>query len=306
MEEIFESRYKRRMFYIIVILLLVVIFLTRFFLIPYWGGQPYKSFADVTIAILDKLFVTFLVTVAGTFLFFISSPRRNDKIDIIEPFGIGLELGKARQSTDIWYFSGGAGRFTRVVTIPELAKFARESNNHKTIKLQIIDPTNKELCSQYAIHRKGQRTAEKQKFWDTYNVRCQIYATIVSACIWNTREPLLEITVGLKNHFSAFRTDLSSTHVVITREDPKSSGLLFDNSTSYYASFKESFHQIMKQIRVLNLDDVSIDDFQKLSTSNIKNLLTQLGIFEDLTDENINKIIDYCHNPEQDWTKLKK
>ena len=68
---------------------------------------------------------------------------------------VGRALEEARRGTDTWMFKGGTGTYVRAVTLPRLADDARQQARRITVRLEIIDPTDTEICERYARFRRS-------------------------------------------------------------------------------------------------------------------------------------------------------
>ena len=294
MDEFLKTKYRRKIFYLISFLLLLVIYLIRFYFLPFYFNSPVPSVKDILNSILDDIMATIFVTVSiASLIFWLTPPvMQQAKMEVIEPIRIKDELKEARNNTKIYWYKGGCGRFTRAVTIPELAAEARASNQHKQIYIQILDVTNKEICQNYSEYRRSLRSANLDQPWSPERVQLELYSTIVAAYCWKTQVPLLEIQVALTNSISLFRLDLSSKTIVITKEDKQEPGLKCDEGTFFYNSYLEELRLSLKQARLLpsKIKGYTIDE---LNQTNVQKLLTDLGIFNNsLTDDQITIIIN--------------
>lgn len=289
MDKILGNAKIRKLFYLLFFLVLFTLIAMKFFFneIPYFN------------TLLDELIASIITTVLlGTFAFYVFPSNEDLDFKIIEATKIQEELAKGRITTDYWYFTGGTGIFTKAVTLPELARFARIKNKPIEIKLQIIDPLNIDLCEKYAIYRRGLNTAataQNRKMWNSRYVRNQSFATIVKSIIITSQEPLLEISVGLKNNFSLFRLDLCSTSVIVTKEDPREVAFIFykqsSSFNSYFHEFKETYKQtkeVKKYITDINLIEI---DKPKLIF-----ILEAVDLYVDLNDSDLDEILDLVKN----------
>ncbi len=199
--------------------------------------------------LLDSLFVSLTVTVCiGLFLFYIELPDDEKKFEIIESFKISEVFEKERNDTKIWYFSGGTGRYTRTVTIPELSLKARNTNSHKTIKMQIIDPNDDNACLNYSNYRNSLKSANSGLKWTPKKVKVESVSTIISAVIHKSNNALIDISICLKESFSTLRIDLSSNSGILTKEDPLEPALVCrSNSFSLQDTMRKKFSNIQRE-----------------------------------------------------------
>lgn len=287
MERILGNHKIRRLFYILFILLLAVLIVAKFFL----NGKPYID------SILNDLIASIVTTVLiGSFAFYVFPKAEDLDFEVIEPTRIQQELAKGRIGTDHWYFTGGTGIFTRAVTLPELAKQARIANKPIELKLQLIDPLNNDICQKYAEYRRGLNTASgNRKLWTATFVRNHSFATIIKAILISSQEPLLDISIGLKNNFSLFRLDLSSTNVVVTKEDPREVAFVFHKNSTSFNSYIHEFRETFKQTRLVKEYTTGIS-LEELDKEKLTKLLRDLELYSDVTNDDLEFILDLVTN----------
>lgn len=310
MKTLLQHKNLRRSFLITIGVILLIDLIIRIWILPSFlpiQTDPIillkePNWYTILTKLLDSIFVSLTVTVAiGLFLFFIELPDEEKKFEIVEPFKIGDLFQKERSGTEIWFFSGGTGRFTRSTTIPELAKIAKNNNHHINLKIQLIDPSNEHVCINYANYRKGLRSSDNsQGKWTKEYVRHEILSTIVSAIIHKSHFPLLDIAIGLKNNFSTLRIDLSSNVAIITKEDKQEPALVCREGSFLYRTYKEEILQTFKEYGQLNMlleFDFSLKD---LTVDNVREVLEKLGIAKGLNENDyaqIQCILKQNNNP---------
>jgi len=104
----------------------------------------------------------------------------------------------------------------------------------------------------------------------------------------------LNIKIGLKNHFSLFRLDISSTKVLVTKEDPKDLALLFNKDSFTYDSYRSDFQQLLDQSKIItgfktHNKSISIQELDKVK---IKEILSSLTLNESISDGNLDEILE--------------
>lgn len=287
-----QSKEQRKYFYTIIILLLISIFLIRYFLIPFLIGQSVQLNIETVYRIFDGLFTSTLVTISlGTFLFWLTPKnKQNAQIKILQPIEIGDTITQARVDTEKWYFNGGSGRYTRTQTLPYLADLARKKNKTIEVLIQIMNPRNIQLCTKYATYRNSLRSASRDRK-TCKSVQIDLISTVVSAYMWKNEQPLLDIKLGLKDNFSLFRIDISSSTAIITKEDPLEPAILYERGTFFYQAHCEDLRQSLTQTESLNML-IPFSDKKNLSIVATKELLHQLKLLEFVTDEEMEEIID--------------
>lgn len=294
MIEKLETKQSRKMFFVLIGLLLITIFLIQHLLIPYMKGIPIIIDSSILENILDKLFISVLVTVGLASFIFWLNPRnkKNAQMKILQPVEIGQNFVDARNKTQRWWFNGSSGRYTRSITLPSLADACRRDNKQIEVVIQMLNPNNNELCEAYANYRNALRTASKSNSKRTLkSVQQDLLATIVSAYMWKTEQPQLNIKVGLKDHFSLFRIDLSTNKAIITKEDPIEPAILYESGTFFYDAYYNDLVQTLNQAKSLNMSIGFVTESQ-LSAQNVKELIDKLELSSNINDKDISIILE--------------
>lgn len=289
---------------------LIVTVLIRIFVLPTFGPAPLPDgtlpkdpkWLTTADSILNSLFVSLTVTVSiGLFLFSIELPDEEKKFEIIEPFKLGELFENERSRTEIWYFTGGLGRHTRAVTIPALAKLAQSANQHKIVKIQLINPDDEKVCSDYANYRRALKSASKNSGkWTISFVKRECTATIIAAALYKNEFPLLELTICLKNNFSTLRIDISSKVAIITKEDPSEPALVCREGSFLYRTYKEELLQTFKEYKIVDTNVSFPYKASIITGKQAKEVAEKLRIGIDLDDddfEDIATIIRTQDNP---------
>jgi len=188
---------------------------------------------------------------------------------------VGKALADARRETYRWAFKGGTGTFTRAVTLPDCIEQARYRNSTLDFAIEIIDPTDEDVCERYARFRqslsRGPDATGEQ--WTVDRTRKESFATVLAACWHLQRSGLLGIDVRLSTHMTTFRFDLSSACVIITQENPNAPALRIDCGETYYYRYdielqnsrEQSRRVPIEQARHVRLDDEpSVEETRKL------------------------------------------
>lgn len=195
---------------------------------------------------------------------------------------------EAMTTADRWQFQGGTGTFTRAWTLPTLAAKARGyAGSAWSVKLQILDPTDRKLCTQYAAYRTKlaqHRSAPSDNTWTPEQVQLECLATIFAAQ-WYHQHEFLHIEVGLRKDFSTLRHDISPSAVVITNEDRRYPALRIRNSGSSFAlynAFIADFEHSFRSILVLKPGSpVRIPkEIEKITSEHVLEVLLAAGLEE--------------------------
>ncbi|MFC4150155.1 hypothetical protein ACFO0M_28200 [Micromonospora mangrovi] len=192
---------------------------------------------------------------------------------------VGQALADARRHTDRWAFKGGTGTFTRAVTLPECLEQARRRNATLRFDIEIIDPTDEEVCERYARFRRSLAPDAPGERWTVDRTRKESFATVLAACWHLQRSGLLTIDVRLATRMTTFRYDLSSSCVVITQENPQTPALRIDRKELYYNRYNIELQYSREQSRRVPIEaagQVRLDD--EPSVEQVRRLFTALGL----------------------------
>jgi hypothetical protein len=201
-------------------------------------------------------------------------------IRILRGDAISEALAAARHDTDIWTFKGGTGSFIRAVTLPECIQRARDVGRALTVRLEILDPTNDDLCEQYAVFQRSvsQVLDGTGEVWTAERTKKETFATILAACWYKQRYRLLTVEIGLSETITTFRWDLSSRSLIITQvvmqRDAREPALLITRGSTYYDRHATELRTSFEQSRLLPIeqaaksvllsDEPSVEEVQKL------------------------------------------
>lgn len=249
MDEILSKKHYRQTFYIVLGLVFLVALLLRFLFIPAIQNSLSPGVNTALVTLLDNLATSIIVTVfIGSFVFWLRPEIvKRSSIDIVEPKQIGHLLKEATLTSKFWIYKGACGRYTRATTFPKLAEAARNDGIGRDIAVYLLDPRNKELCTKYATYRKSLKSGKKGKPWSCKVVQEEIVSTAISAFKYQSTEPLLGIRLFFVNSFSAFRFDISESHVIVTKEEKDACALRADSGTYFYDSYKDDIRLIERQ-----------------------------------------------------------
>lgn len=249
MDEILSKKHYRQTFYIVLALVFLIALLLRFLLIPETEKLISISTQTALTSLLDNLVTSIIVTVfIGSFVFWLRPEIvKRSAIEIVEPKQIGHLLKEATLTSKFWIYKGACGRYTRATTFPKLAEAARNDGIGRDIAVYLLDPRDDELCSKYATYRKSLKSGKNGKPWSCKVVQEEIVSTAISAFKYQSTEPLLGIRLFFVKSFSAFRFDISESHVIVTKEEKEACALRADAGTYFYDSYKDDIRLIERQ-----------------------------------------------------------
>lgn len=302
-----DSRQSKKLFFILVLVALIALFCIRHIAWPLLEGKE-MALKPAIEEILDTLFATIVVTV-GLALFFVwLAPRkaREAKMEVLLPHDINKYHLQSRADTKEWWYNGGSGRYTRDVTLPYLAESCKSENRTINVRIQILDPNNEDLCQIYADYRNNLSSVHTHI--TTSEVRCDLLATIFAACFWKMKQPLLNIEIYLKNHFSLFRTEFSDNMVLVTREDPRDPGIVYQRGTFFYQAYYNDLVQGSKQDTIVSMQRGSCPSIRaetpnKINKETIRQVIASLNISFTITDEELDRIHYFIQNKTTPYRK---
>jgi hypothetical protein len=150
------------------------------------------------------------------------------------------------------------------------------------IRLQIIDPTNEELCDRYARFRRSlsaqpDGTGER---WTLERTRKESFATVLAACWHRQRFDLLDIDVRLASVATTFRWDLSSRCIIITQEDPQVPALMFERGKFYYDRWNTELQTSLDQARRVPVEEAAkaVPLSEEPNVEEVSRLFARLGL----------------------------
>lgn len=185
--------------------------------------------------------------------------RALDEIQLVRVLASPQEIADAhadaRRDTTKWSFKGGTGTYLRAVTLPQAVAAARKDKRHLTIRIEIIDPSNTEVCESYAHYRRSLSDSPDGtgEIWTLDRARKESYATILAAFWQRQRYGLLDIGVGLSSTMTTFRWDISATRLIMTIEDPNRAMTALAG-TFYYESCDTELRLSLEQARRVPLE----------------------------------------------------
>lgn len=203
--------------------------------------------------------------------------EENSMVRVLTGREISNALAEARRNTDRWLFKGGTGTYLRAVTLPECVTNAQRDKRALLVRLEIIDPTNETVCTEYAGFRRAlsDRPDGTGETWTTERVRRESFATVLAACWYRQRFGLLDIDLGLSSTMTTFRWDVSSSAVIITQEDHGAPAMMIERGKLYYdrystellTSLEQAKRVPIEQSKLVRLsDEPTVEEVQRLFT----------------------------------------
>lgn len=297
--DILTKPYARKVFYTSILLLTALIIVLRFFAIPNLQDVISQDIVQIISQLLDTFLITVLVTVfIGSYLFWITPKFVNEaSIEIIEPRDLPNTFQKSLESSTIWLYKGGCGRYFRTKTLPTMAKNARLQSLSREIIGIVLDPTDSVLCRRHAEYRNSTRSTEIDGAWSEERVRAEVYTTILTVIYYQQNEKRLRIELALSKSFSGFRIDLGSQYAILTREDRLAPAMKTHEGSYFYRSFKEEIYLFKDQHKIVPTLRESFN-FENITPSTLRQLIENLGLsYNDMDDAILSKIIDKFNNP---------
>ena len=217
-------------------------------------------------------------------------------VRIVTGSEVGHILEAARGETDRWIFRGSTGTFVRIVTIPECVDNARKNRRSLLIRLEILDPTDLELCERYTrlYQALAEHASAPESTWTTDGTRLELFATILAASWYQARFQLVDIDIALSATVSTFRWELSSSSLVITQRGPRFPALVVRSGQLYYDCWSTELRTSFQQARRVPMErardtSLSVEPTVAEARALFSSLAVELP--SEYTDEEVAEII---------------
>lgn len=210
---------------------------------------------------------------------------------------VSKALAEARAGTDRWIFKGGTGTHTRVVTLPECLKESHQSRRELRVRMEILDPTDLDLCSRYArLYRNlAEGDDDDARTWTGKGTQIESYATILAACWYKQKfAHLLDIKIGLSSTVSTFRWDISSRYLILTQKGPRFPAMIVESGMPYYDCWNTELLTSFGECRNVPIERALEIPLDKPSTDEVRQLFRSLSLDlpEDYKNADIETIIE--------------
>ncbi|HET8662595.1 MAG TPA: hypothetical protein VFM55_26945 [Micromonosporaceae bacterium] len=212
---------------------------------------------------------------------------------------VSATYAEARRTTDRWVFRGGTGTYVRARTLPDCIAHARRARRGLMVRLEIIDPTDEEVCASYGRFRRS--LGDDETDWTLERTQRESYATIVACCWYRQRYELLDVQVGLSRVMPTLRWDLSASNLVITQGDPRKPALLVERGKLLYDYLYTELRKSLEQARPVPLEKARHIDLSEMPTlDEVRRLFVALGmpLPGSFTDRDVADIIERALQPE--------
>ncbi|MCC5478554.1 hypothetical protein ACFV2N_31825 [Streptomyces sp. NPDC059680] len=205
---------------------------------------------------------------------------------------VALAHERARRATTRWVFKGGTGTYLRAVTLPECVLEAQRQRRSLSMKIDIINPADEQVCAAYARFRSTFGPGPGDAEWTVERTRKEAYATVVAAGWHRQRLDTLEIDVHLSSVAPALRFDLSDTCLIITQDDPSRVSLYVERDRPLYDYYVTELHQSREQAVKLDLRE-AVPLADEPTVDEVRRLLDRLGLPlpPSFTDRDVGDII---------------
>jgi hypothetical protein len=217
---------------------------------------------------------------------------------------VALAHERARRTTTRWVFKGGTGTYLRAVTLPECVLEAQRQRRSLTMKIDIINPADEQVCAAYARFRSTFGPGPDDAQWTVERTRKEAYATVVAASWHRQRLDTLEVDVHLSSVAPALRFDLSDSCLIITQDDPSRVSLCVERDRPLYDYYVTELHQSREQAVKLDLREaVRLAD--EPTVDEVRRLLDRLGLPlpPSFTDRDVGDIIDKALRAENPYRR---
>lgn len=299
-----ETRRNIKIFFLVIGLVIISCVLLRISLTISWlpsEKHVITPLSQYSLEIIDKFAISLFVSVGvASCIYYLTKNDPNQEVIIVDPDDISGSLKKAYKDTDKWYFNGSSGSYTRSTTIPFLSTLVAKKHISINVNLLLMNPNNANICDRYATYRNSLDIDTKFRNKSRKSVQLDILATIISCYSFKTAQPRLNFRIGLKNNFSILRTDLGSQYSIITKEDPRHVGLSFRKDSVFYNAQQEEMNALFEQCTLLDLTSPFVC-FEEISIQHLKDLLENIQLADELTDQDYENLIDLIKKPKNPY-----
>lgn len=204
------------------------------------------------------------------------------EIRILTGSEVSMQLRAARHDTEFWHFRGGTGTYLRAITLPECVEHAKERRRSIRFSIEILDPTDRDVCEKYARFRTSVPSIGPlmdDEPWTMERTRKEAYATILAAYWYRQRNDLLKVEVVLTTRMTTFRWDMSSSAVIQTQENAAGQALMFAHGKAYYQYWRLELERSFEQGRPVPIDDAkTVPLGEEPSVDEVQDLFEHLGL----------------------------
>lgn len=290
-------RYLRRWYFTGLGFALILLLVIRFFVI----GEITPD-ADPARTISAQIFESLIAaSVAATVIavlltWLLPTEDRTPEMNVIEQRDIEpliqAECGVARE----WLVRARTASYFKSRTLPWLAASAQSRNTSISVRMQIMDPTDRELQAAYMRYLNTRDGVAKK--WNATRVRNEIFATILSAYAWREACPRLELEIGLSSSFWIMSIDISQSYALITGQYRGHPAVKHEEGTAFYNTYRDEFESGMMSCRILD-PTVRSPKPDDLDIPSIKSMLDSLKLDRSsITDDDLRNIDQYIRRPE--------
>ncbi|HMG75805.1 MAG TPA: hypothetical protein VK582_20050 [Pyrinomonadaceae bacterium] len=250
LESILKRAKYRRPFLIAIVLFICVLLLVRYFVLPPFSPSVKASMGEISAKLLESLAVSLTITIGiGLFIYWLL-PDLDEiaKVSVIDSSDIAKYLERATDETDVWWYMGSTGSYLRSHALRGITAAAKKGGGGCHVIALLLDPSNDGLCGEFARYRNSLKS-QKPIAWTTKEIKIEILATILSALTTKERQPQIRVDIGLRQTFSTLRYDVSSKHVIITKEESDAPAIRCDAPGQYYKAYRDEVNFAFNQAR---------------------------------------------------------
>lgn len=281
MNEVLNKRHNAKIFWWAVIPTILLLITLRYYVVPTHAVID-RNILNFIESVLDNIIAGIITTIAiGAFLFHIRpKPELDAKFISSKKFNSYFS-SLLDADPDEWYFRGGFGRYLRSEVLPKLNQIASGGTTVK-VYAQLLNPANDKLCELHMDLRNSTSQTKTRELWTVNMVKANLYATIVVASIYESKNAYLDISVHLIDFFSSDRIDISSKSGIITKDDRKMPGLIFQKESPHYDAYKTDLNITKRQAvdQVKPLQKSQNYELGYLTEDNVKEILGELNFSE--------------------------
>ncbi|HEX5403048.1 MAG TPA: hypothetical protein VFX16_12180 [Pseudonocardiaceae bacterium] len=212
----------------------------------------------------------------------------------------------ALANPSVWHFRGCTGSYLRAETMRSVANSARKrAPSRSRITIQILNPTNEQVCAEYAAYRSAlaeQRQAGTGDKWTTQQVRLECTACIIAA-IWYSQHENLDIEMSLLDQMSTLRYDASDEIILVTNENSHLPALAVTRSSRLYHAIIGDLEFSLKRSTAIPLNRVATLPrvWTKISAPQLTEAMSRMGLRLDIASSDRPQLLELAFRGENKY-----
>ena len=242
LHQIFSSPSRRRPFLLATVI--TILFFIGLLWLIYHLVLELTAWHLMTHILVTVVSSTIFAVVSIAYLhYFFAPPDTTPHRPNLPPEDVSKTLTEMAERASEYRLFVRTGRHFRADVLPVLTKNATRNRREVTIEAILLDFRDDRICEKYASYRRS--ASFDHKLWNRKYVQVEILATIFKLIQAVEAHPsLIRLNLYLSTRLSTFRFDGSHDQILVTREDPRDSALLYRSSDNDFTAFMNEFNWV--------------------------------------------------------------